>query len=708
MGELMKKVITYGTFDLFHEGHYRLLKRAKALGDYLIVGITTEHYDEARGKINVVDSLIDRIENVRKVGFADEIIIEDHEGQKIEDVQKYGIDIFTLGSDWVGTFDYLKAFCKVVYLERTPDISSTMLRKSKFPIMRVGVVGTGRIAPRFIAEAKYVSGMNIRCAYNPNKESAKQFEKEHELECFYNQFEEFLEMVDAIYIAAPHETHYSYAKIALEHEKHVLCEKPLAFTKLEAKGLFELAKNKGLVLMEGIKTAYCPGFTQMINIAKNGKIGEIRDVEACFSRLTNPELREMSDAEYGGAFLEFGSYSVLPILKLLGLDYKQIKIDSILAENGIDLYTKIHFKYENGLALSKSGVGVKSEGQLVIAGTKGYILAESPWWLTKKFEIRYEDPNQIEKYTPSFYGDGLRYEISDFISKINGNGSSDYKLSCEESIAMADIVETFLTKRKNDRENLYERNKNSGVKIWAHRGCSYKYPENTLSAFKAACELPGITGIELDIQLTKDGRIVVFHDETVDRVTNGTGNVKDFTLEELKRLRFWNANKKEIIADVTIPTIEEVLNLVKLYSEKYGILINIELKNSKFRYEGMEEKILELIDNFGMKDYIVYSSFNRDSVMMLKELDETVSTGILAYEIEKCAKFAKTNRVDAYHPNIDTVRNEIKIPQNVVVRVWNSKEPLYIKNGPKYAFELEKVKKLGATDLITNMPEKYL
>ena len=104
----MKKVITYGSFDLFHEGHYNLLKRAKALGDYLIVGVTTEQYDESRGKLNIVDSLDKRIENVRQTGFADEIIVEDHPGQKVEDVQKYGIDIFTVGSDWTGAFDHMK------------------------------------------------------------------------------------------------------------------------------------------------------------------------------------------------------------------------------------------------------------------------------------------------------------------------------------------------------------------------------------------------------------------------------------------------------------------------------------------------------------------------------------------------------------------------------------------------------------------------
>ena len=112
--EQLKKVITYGSFDLFHQGHYNLLKRAKALGDYLIVGVTTQHFDEARGKVNLVDPIMTRIENVKNTGFADEIIVEDHEGQKIEDIQKYGIDIFTVGSDWPGHFEHLQAFCEVV------------------------------------------------------------------------------------------------------------------------------------------------------------------------------------------------------------------------------------------------------------------------------------------------------------------------------------------------------------------------------------------------------------------------------------------------------------------------------------------------------------------------------------------------------------------------------------------------------------------
>ena len=219
----MVKVITYGTFDLFHEGHYRLLKRAKALGDYLIVGVTTESFDKARGKLNVIDSLVTRMENVKKTGFADEIIIEESVGQKFSDIKKYGIDIFTVGSDWVGQFDYLKDYCQVVYLERTKDISSTMLREKKRSIQRIGIIGTGRIAGRFMSEARAVSGVETQSVYNPHPVSALKFAEKWDLNA-YRTLEDFLASIDMVYIAAPHETHYEYAKAALSAGKHVLCE----------------------------------------------------------------------------------------------------------------------------------------------------------------------------------------------------------------------------------------------------------------------------------------------------------------------------------------------------------------------------------------------------------------------------------------------------------------------------------------------------
>lgn len=443
----MKKVITYGSFDLFHEGHYRLLQRAKALGDYLIVGVTTEHYDESRGKMNVVDSLMDRIENVRKTGFADEIIIEDHVGQKVEDIMKYGVNIFTVGSDWTGVFDYLKDYCQVVYLERTKDISSTMLRAKKYNIIRLGIIGTGRIASRMIPEVKYVSGINTDAVYNPHIESARRFAEQFELNKYMDDLEEFYAEIDAVYIASPHQTHYEYIKSAVQHRKHVLCEKPMVLKKEQAKEVFRMAEENRVVLMEAVKTAYCPGFNQLLSIVRSGAIGSVRDVEACFTKLENPLSRELTDKSYGGSFTELGSYTILPVLKILGKDFKELEFKSHWAANGLDIYTKAYFTYENALATSKNGLGVKSEGQLIISGTRGYIIVEAPWWKTTSFEVRYEDRSQNEKYFSKFLKEGLRYEIGDFVSGINGFGDKHFKLTKGESITMAGIMEKFMETR---------------------------------------------------------------------------------------------------------------------------------------------------------------------------------------------------------------------------------------------------------------------
>lgn len=438
----MIKVITYGTFDLFHEGHYRLLQRAKALGDYLIVGVTTEEFDQIRGKLNVVDSLMTRLENVRKTGFADEIIIEAAVGQKFRDIKKYQVDIFAIGSDWTGSFDYLKEYCKVVYLERTKNISSTMLREQQRKILRFGIVGTGRIAQRFIPEAKLVSGVDAPAVYSPHAESARRFAERNEIDA-YEDPEAFYRAVDAVYIASPHETHGGYIRAALEHGKHVLCEKPMVLCKSEAEELFALAKRRGLVLFEGIKTAYCPGFEKLLGIACSGVIGSIRSVEACFTKLADPESRELTDLAYGGSFTELGSYVMLPVFKLLGCRFEEVRFDTIRGENGLDLFTKAHFRFPGGFGTGTCGLGVKSEGRLVIAGTSGYIVVEAPWWKTAYFEVRFEDPSEVEKYSDSFKGDGLRYEISAFLSSVNGDSRGEFKLTQEESAAMADVMERF-------------------------------------------------------------------------------------------------------------------------------------------------------------------------------------------------------------------------------------------------------------------------
>lgn len=444
----MKKVITYGTYDLLHEGHINLLKRAKALGDYLIVGVTNDQFDRERGKLNVKNNVLERVEAVKATGLADQIIIENYIGQKIDDIQKYKVDIFTVGSDWEGHFDYLNEFCKVIYLPRTEGISSTMLRNESQLNLKIGVVGCGRIAKRFIKECDSVNGILITGCFDTNENKSKEFHTFLNQGTCYSSIEEVINNNDAIYVATPHLSHYHYSKLALEAGKHVLCETPLVLKEKEAEELYKIAQKQKIVLMEANKTAHCPAFNHLINMIKSGVIGEVVDIEASLSKLLGDHsLREFDKAQAGGSMFELGSYPLLPIIKLLGTEILNINLYSRI-ENEIDIYTKGVIRYPKAVCSFKLGLGVKTEGNLVISGTKGYAYVPSPWWKTDYFELRYEDQNENKKFFYKWDGAGLRYEIQEFVSCIFNKRFSSYRLTSKESITMARIMEQF-SKRIN-------------------------------------------------------------------------------------------------------------------------------------------------------------------------------------------------------------------------------------------------------------------
>lgn len=450
----MKKIITYGTFDLLHRGHLNILQKAKAMGDYLIVGVTSENYDMSRGKLNVSQSLMERIENVKNTGLADEIIVEEYIGQKIRDIKKYGIDTFVIGSDWLNKFDYLKPFCNVVYLERTKGVSSTELRNEQNTILKLGVVGNGRIAKRFIKESKYVSGIDIDYVYGRNPQKLEQLCNDFGLEKYFTNYSEFLKNVDAVYIALPHTMHYEYTKNALLAGKHVLCEKPITLIEKETEELFKIAKDKGLILQEAIKTVYSPCFDKLISIAQSGIIGTIRDIDATFTKLlTDKTLREFNPELGGGSLTELGSYPLCIITKLLGTQPDKIEYTTMIdPETGVDLMTKAAIIYEKAIGIANVGIGVKKEGDCVISGTDGYIYIPAPWWKTEYFEVRFEDLNKTQKIFTKFDGDGLRYELAEFLKSINTK-TKTYKLTDEESIFISRIIEEF-NKQKEINQNI--------------------------------------------------------------------------------------------------------------------------------------------------------------------------------------------------------------------------------------------------------------
>ena len=302
----MVKVITYGTYDLFHYGHQRLLERAKALGDYLIVGVTADGFDRARGKINVQQSLMERMEAVKATGLADEVIVEEYEGQKIDDILRYGVDVFAIGSDWKGYFDYLKEYCEVVYLERTAGVSSSDLRAENSGL-RLGLVG-GELTflDKFEKESRFVNGADVTGVFTTEDEMDALSPTLRNLPVVTSVYDELLDRVDAVYIISKPQDHYLHIKTALNKGKHVLCESPIAISVAEWEELVDLAKRNNLILMDAIRTAYSTAYYRMLLLVKSGRIGNVVSVDASCSSLRDNELEGEELAKVWNSICSWG------------------------------------------------------------------------------------------------------------------------------------------------------------------------------------------------------------------------------------------------------------------------------------------------------------------------------------------------------------------------------------------------------------------
>lgn len=421
----MKKVITYGTYDLLHYGHVRLLERAKALGDYLIVGVTADGFDQARGKINVQQSLMERVEAIKATGLADEIVVEEYEGQKIDDIKRYDIDIFTVGSDWTGHFDYLKEFCEVVYLDRTEGVSSSGIRSEKRNI-RIGLVGELPALDKFRKECEFVNGATICGVYSLDN---RLFSSALKSLPNYKEYQELLDNVDAIYIYSNTPYHYEQALLALRNKKHVLCESPLALSVNQWEELKREAGAQNVVLMDSIKTAFATAYYRLLLLVKSGIIGDVVSIDSICTSQSNLRMSKAENFPYiWNSMSEWGATAMLPIFQLMGTDYKNMIITSRILEGSgdFDLFTKIAFIYPHGVASMKIGQGVKSEGELIVSGTEGYVYVSAPWWKTDYFEVRYENPANNKRYFYQLEGEGIRYEIVSFIKAIQRGADYQY------------------------------------------------------------------------------------------------------------------------------------------------------------------------------------------------------------------------------------------------------------------------------------------
>ena len=437
----MVKVITYGTYDLLHRGHIRLLERAKALGDYLIVGVTSDDFDKARGKINVKQSLLERIEGVKATGLADEIIVEEYEGQKIDDIKRHGVDVFTVGSDWVGKFDYLNEYCSVIYLPRTEGVSSSELRAESCCV-RLGLVGESTVLSKYRNECRFVNGIEVAGVCT----QSKALETEMSSEGLYTtaEYEELLSRADAVYICSHPSQHACHVRTALLSGKHVLCESPIVQTEKELEELFCLADDRGLILMDAIKTAYSTAYCRLLLMLKSGCIGDIVSVDATCTSLREAESLNDHAGQLWNSICAWGPVAMLPVFQLFGTKYTDCSITTCLKDgtDHFDIFTKIDFLYPNAVGSIKVGKGVKSEGELVISGTKGYIYVPAPWWKTDYFEIRYEDPSENRRCFYQLDGEGIRYELVSFAKAVETGTPSTY-IERKVTKAISSAIENF-------------------------------------------------------------------------------------------------------------------------------------------------------------------------------------------------------------------------------------------------------------------------
>ena len=436
----MVKVITYGTYDLLHYGHIKLLERAKALGDYLIVGVTADDFDRQRGKINVQQTLEERVAAIKETGIADKIIIEEYEGQKIDDIKRCAVDIFTVGSDWEGYFDYLQEYCKVIYLPRTQGISSSEIRSEKNSV-KIGMLGYSAYLSKVYKESKYVNAVDVNVLCSSDFSKLEGVRKT--ILKSTDDYNDMLEDVDAVYIFSHPSFHYDEIRLALQRGKSVLCESPVVLHRAQYDELLGLAGQKNLILMESIRTAYMLAYSRLLLIVKSSKIGKVVSVDStCTSLRAYDSISEKSMK--WGSLENWGPTALLPVFQILGTGYTGMNFFTIDDKEypGIDAFTKINISYPDATATIKVGTGVKSEGELIVSGTKGYIYVPAPWWKTDYFEVRYENPEDNKRHFYQLEGDGIRYELVEFSHAIK-NGDAEFYIDHKVTRAIVDVMERF-------------------------------------------------------------------------------------------------------------------------------------------------------------------------------------------------------------------------------------------------------------------------
>lgn len=433
----MKKVITYGTFDLFHQGHYNILKRARDYGDYLVVGVTGDNYDIGRGKLSVKDSLATRIENVKKTGLVDEIIVEEYLGQKISDIIRYDIDVFVIGDDWKGKFDHLSRYCEMVYLERTKNISSTQLREQNFSTIKIGIITEELSDNQIVKEASLVNGFEISGVYSNDHDLAQMFREKYSIIKTFESRESVYEESDVVFFRCEIPKRYSLIKEALMKNKHVICDPPFTLEKEKQEELFALAKSQNKILMDNVKMVHINVFNQLLWMTQGGLIGDIVSFNCSLSK---------HDRNVHDLFFGLMAMALTPMIKIMGMEYKRMSKNIVWGNAGNIEFGSATFVYPRAEAYIKVGNTIRVENKMEIIGTKGTIRLKDNWWKLNYFELERIEAGELEIYNVNFEGNGFKFLLRQLSNMISNNRIESMGLFNEESVKIVEILEEI-----NDR-----------------------------------------------------------------------------------------------------------------------------------------------------------------------------------------------------------------------------------------------------------------
>ena len=288
---------------------------------------------------------------------------------------------------------------------------------------------------KFYNESKHVNAVDVIGLCVPSIGVLDNLREQ--ISVYTMEYDELLSNVDAVFIHSHPEQHYSQCKKALSMGKHVLCESPIALKIEECQELFDLAEHNGVILMEANRTAYITAYERMLLLLKSGKIGKVVSVDATCTSLGT------SASVHWGAFEAWGPTTMLPVFQILGTNYNSCDFFTIMDnDQKSDLFCKVNFMYPSSTATVKVGTGVKSEGELVISGTKGYVYVPAPWWKTDYFEIRFENASDNKRYFYQVDGEGIRYELVALANAIR-EGNADFYINRQISAEIAKVMDEF-------------------------------------------------------------------------------------------------------------------------------------------------------------------------------------------------------------------------------------------------------------------------